>query len=241
MLGFPLEHSFSQKYFTEKFKKLGLEGYSYQNFEIEHLKDFFENATLLSSISGLNVTIPYKEKVIPFLDVLDPIAKEVGAVNTIRCSVLNNKLHLKGYNTDVMGFEHSLKKDLPNLKKALILGTGGASKAIEYVCKKNNIEITFVSRTKTASNISYTELNSLDVSHYQLIVNTTPVGTYPNVNETPEFPFEKITSNHFVYDLIYNPEETLFLKKARQQGAKTMNGLPMLIEQAEQAWDIWNS
>lgn len=251
LIGFPLTHSFSRKYFKEKFIRENLEAHFYQNFPLQEIDEFpfilLQNPELL----GLNVTIPYKLAVMPFLDELDETASSVGAVNTIKITRLNNNqpeqlkgnFHLKGYNTDTYGFEMSLKPLLqPNHYKALILGTGGASKAVEYVFNKLGIEYLMVSRTPSgAKQVSYSDLNETAIKNFPLIVNTSPLGTYPNVEECPDIPYQYITDQHFLYDLVYNPEETLFLKKGKEKGAIIQNGLSMLKLQAEKAWSIWNS
>lgn len=252
LIGFPLTHSFSRKYFKEKFEKENLSNHFYLNFPLQDINDlesvFLQNPDLL----GLNVTIPYKVDVMPFLNQLDVTAREVGAVNTIKITLLEKDIKsvkslksffLEGYNTDVWGFELSLKPLLqPNHYKALILGTGGASKAVEYVFRKLGIEYKMVSRTPKGDNqVSYTDLNETAIRNFPLIVNTSPLGTYPKVEECPDIPYEYITDQHFLYDLVYNPSETLFLKKGKEKGAIIQNGLAMLQLQAEKAWEIWNS
>lgn len=252
LIGYPLTHSFSRKYFKEKFANENLEGYIYQNFPLQEINEFETILLQNPDLLGLNVTIPYKLDVMQFLNELDITAKAVGAVNTVKITRLNSSdnpetikdnFFLKGYNTDVYGFEMSLKPLLqPNHYKALILGTGGASKAIEYVFNKLGIEYLIVSRNPKGENhVSYTELNETAIKNFQLIVNTTPLGTSPNVNECPDIPYEYITDQHFLYDLVYNPAETLFLSKGKEKGAIIQNGLSMLKLQAEKAWEIWNS
>ena len=202
-------------------------------------------------LRGLNVTIPYKESVIPFLDELDETAKEIGAVNCIRIlddAAQPSEKRLIGYNTDAFGFRQSIKPFLETQhERALILGTGGASKAVHYVLKTIGIDCYFVTRTKIISNqlitkneFSYEELNEYVMSAFKLIVNTTPVGMYPNVDEAPAIPYEFLTPSHLLYDLVYNPAETEFLKRGKKMGASTLNGLSMLHQQAEEAWRIWN-
>lgn len=238
LVGRNIGHSFSRKYFTERFEKDNLEGYSYQNFDIPTIEEFPEIIKNNPNLKGLNITIPYKEAVIPFLNKLSKKAFTIGAVNTIR---ITKSGKLKGYNTDCYGFGKSLKPLLePHHKKALILGTGGASKAIAYALEERNILYTFVSREASGNTIDYDRINATTFDNYQIIINCTPLGTSPNVDECPAIPYEYFTEKHIAYDLIYNPEETLFLKKARLQGAKTKNGLEMLILQAQKAWKIWN-
>jgi shikimate dehydrogenase len=247
LIGFPLTHSFSEKYFTDKFQRENISDASYRLFPLEKIESFPELVAGRREIRGLNVTIPYKEKIIPFLDELDETAKVVGAVNTIFISRLKSQVSsLKGYNTDAYGFRQSMKPFLTFAhERALLLGTGGASKAVEYVLKQIGIDCIFVSREKKnipgKTILTYEELNSYVINSCKLIVNCSPAGTFPNVNEFPQLPYESITAEHFLYDLIYNPAETEFLKRGKLQGAQTMNGLDMLKLQAEKAWEIWNA
>ncbi|MFN8294786.1 MAG: shikimate dehydrogenase [Chitinophagales bacterium] len=238
LIGYPLSHSFSKGYFSEKFQKENITDCVYDVFPLEKIEDFTDLCAEHKNLSGLNATIPYKEKIIPFLDELNDEAQEIGAVNTIKFT--NGKKI--GYNTDCYGFEMSLK---PLLKahhtSALILGTGGASKAVEYVLKKSGISFQYVSRTKSSTSISYNDVDSFIIQHSTLIINSTPIGMYPNVDDAPYLPYNFITNNHLLYDLIYNPEETQFLKEGRIRGAQTKNGLEMLYLQAERSWEIWNS
>lgn len=237
LIGKTLSHSFSKAYFTEKFTKENI-GAQYLNFELPSI-DAFKNLIESQNLDGLNVTIPYKESIISYLDELDETAAKIGAVNTIQF-LANGKL--KGYNTDVFGFAQSIKPFL-NLhhERTLILGTGGSSKAIEYVLNELGIKTLFVSRNPEGKNqIAYTDLNEHYLNAFKLIVNTTPVGTHPNIDECPNIPYEHLSSEHLVVDLVYNPEETLFLKKARRKTSLALNGLSMLKHQAEKAYDIWN-
>ena len=234
LLGKNISYSFSKKYFEEKFKKLFLQNHSYNFFdisEIESINSVFENQNL----AGINVTIPYKQAVIPFLDELSDEASKIGAVNCI--SFQNGKKI--GYNTDAFGFEKTLlinKKE--HHKKALILGDGGAAKAVRYILDKHNIEHQTVSRK---SEINFENLTEALVKESLLIIQTTPVGTFPNIDDAVPFPFEAITDKHYVIDLIYNPSETTFLRKSAEKGATTLNGFYMLEQQAEKAWQIWKS
>ena len=239
LLGKDIAYSFSRGYFSEKFAKLGLQNYSYVNFDINSIAEFKNSIDPIKNLGGINVTIPYKQEVIPFLDVLDETAAEIGAVNTIK--ILQDR-RLKGYNTDAIGFEDSLKPLLqPIHQKALILGTGGASKAIAYVLEKNNIDFKFVSRTPSANNtIAYEAINESIISTYTIIVNCTPLGTSPKTDLAPEIPYSLLTKNHLLYDLIYNPECTVFLSKGKEKGATIKNGFEMLQLQAEASWRIWN-
>ena len=246
LIGYPLSHSFSKKYFEEKFQKLQITDCSYNTFPLENINQFPALLEKERGLLGLSVTIPYKETVIPFLDELDETAKEIGAVNCIK--ITNGKR--KGYNTDAFGFKQSLRPFLDvNHTKALVFSTGGASKAVGYVLKKLHIDVWFVTRKRheirdvryetTANSLTYEELTEEIVSACKLLVNTTPVGMYPNTDCLP-LPYSAITTQHLVYDLIYNPAETLFLKKAKEQGALISNGYNMLCFQADEAWRIWN-
>ena len=242
LIGFPLGHSFSKKYFTEKFRKENIEGCKYELFPIEDINLLNQLLINYPDLIGLNVTIPYKEKVLEYIDELDDTAASIKAVNCIRIYRKTNKINLKGYNTDCYGFETSLKPLLkPWHKKALVLGTGGASKAVEYILEKFNIQCNYVSRTPRENIFGYDQLNESILKEYKLIINGSPVGMSPNIDQAPALPYEYLTKDHLLYDLGYNPEETLFMKKGIAQGAKVINGLPMLIGQAEKAWEIWNS
>lgn len=242
LIGYPLTHSFSAKYFAEKFEKESIVGFEYQNFEIPTIDDFMEVIKNNPDLKGLNVTIPYKEQVIPFLDELDEEAREIGAVNTIKIIRENGTVKLKGYNTDIYGFRETLKPLLQQHQyKALILGTGGAAKAVEYVLKKIGLDILYVSRSpESEKEIAYSDLNEFAVQDFSVIVNSTPLGMYPKVDVCPEIPYQYLTDKNLLYDLIYNPAETLFMKKGKGKGANTQNGLGMLKLQAEKAWEIWN-
>jgi shikimate dehydrogenase len=238
LIGYPLSHSFSKKYFEDKFQKVQVTNSSYNTFPLENINQFPALLKSEKGLLGLSVTIPYKETVIPFLDELDETAKEIDAVNCIK--ITNGKL--KGYNTDAFGFRQSLRPFLDvNHSKALVFGTGGASKAVAYVLRNLGINFWFVSRTKNNfwNTITYEEINEEVISACKLLVNCTPVGMYPNTDCLP-LPYSAITSQHLVYDLIYNPSETLFLKKAKEQGALISNGYNMLCFQADKAWRIWN-
>lgn len=236
LIGYPLSHSFSEKFFTEKFQRENIDNASYRLFPIENIGELPFLLKKHPEIKGLNVTIPYKEKVIPFLHEINPEAKKAGAVNTIKV----NKGKLKGYNTDIYGFEASLPLQMEeHYKKALILGSGGASKAVLYVLEKFGMEVSIVSRKKGKGDFTYNELNSELINEHKLIVNTTPLGSFPDIQKAAQLPYRAIGSSHYLYDLIYNPSETLFLKKGREKGAKTTNGYKMLELQAEKSWDIW--
>lgn len=239
LLGRNISYSFSRGYFTDKFHNLHLNNHSYVNFDIQHCNEFPAIISSEKNLKGLNVTIPYKQEIIPFLNELDETAKQIGAVNTIKITKNNT---LKGYNSDVVGFEKSIKPLLKNHhQKALILGTGGASKAVAYVFQKNNISFQFVSRNPDALNeISYQNLTQEIIESHTIIVNCSPLGTSPNIEKFPDIPYQFLTQQHLLYDLIYNPEETVFLSKGKKEGATIKNGLEMLQLQAEESWRIWN-
>lgn len=231
LIGHPLGHSFSQAYFTEKFEKLRCND-RYLNFDLESIDGVRPMLMDHPDLKGFNVTIPYKEAIIPILDEMDEVAAAVGAVNTVK--VMANG-RLKGFNTDVVGLE-----ELGIWNSALILGTGGASKAVQYVMKKHGIPFHLVSRDRSRGDYTYGSLTPEIVERHKVIVNATPLGTFPKVDEYPPIPYEAVTSEHLLMDLVYNPEETVFLRRGKQRGAKTMNGLTMLYAQAEASWKIWN-
>ncbi len=239
LIGFPLSHSFSKKYFTEKFEKENILDSEYHAFPIEKIELLPQLIKDNPSLKGLSVTIPHKESVIPFLDELDVTAKKIGAVNCIK--ITNGKLI--GYNTDAFGFKQSIKPFLESQhERALILGTGGASKAVEYVLKEIGINCFFVTRNKTAENqFTYYEVNENMLNAFKLIVNATPLGMFPNIDSCPEIPYQFISPSHLLYDLVYNPTETEFLKKGKAKGASIVNGYSMLQQQAEEAWRIWST
>ncbi|RYJ41834.1 shikimate dehydrogenase family protein [Flavobacterium beibuense] len=238
LVGRGISYSFSAKYFNDKFTKKEMDNCYYQNFDLEYIGELRNVLDETKKLKGLNVTIPYKEDIIPMMDSLSKTARIIGAVNTI---TISKKGKLKGYNTDYFGFKKALKPLLESHhEKALILGTGGASKAIAYALRKLKIEYDFVSRTATDVIFSYDDLDKEIFDEYQIIINTTPVGTYPNVNEYPALDYNLFTEKHIAFDLVYNPEETAFLKKAAAHGATTSNGYKMLVYQAEKAWKIWN-
>jgi shikimate dehydrogenase len=239
LLGKNISYSFSENYFTNKFKNQKIDvAFSYENFDIDNIENF---STILKNnpeLIGLNVTIPYKEAIIPFLDELSENAQKIGAVNTIKISA-NGKLF--GDNTDFFGFNKSLEPLLkPHHKKALILGTGGAAKAVAFGLKKLNIDSIFVSRQEKENTITYNKIDAKTFDEYQIIINCTPLGTFPKTELFPDIPYQYFTSKHIAFDLIYNPEKTEFLKNAENNGAITKNGYDMLVFQAEKAWEIWN-
>lgn len=247
LIGYPLHHSFSAKFFNQKFQKEAIDA-EYLNFEIEHISELRKVLLLNPHLQGLNVTIPHKAAVIPFLDELSPIAKKIGAVNVIK--IEREQEHdnsygyrLKGYNTDYIGFKDSIAPFInPNQhSKALVLGTGGASKAVCCALETLGIAWTYVSRTPREGAFTYNTLTPDIIADNKIIINTTPLGTYPNVDDAPQIPYQAITSQHLLYDLVYNPPETTFLMKGRIEGAITKNGAEMLQLQALAAWDIWSN
>jgi len=240
LLGKNIEYSFSRGYFSKKFEKLNLQQYKYVNFDLQKIADFSSIIKKDSeSIAGINVTIPYKQEVLQYLDLLDETAQEIGAVNTIK---FQKNGQLKGYNSDVVGFEKSI---VPLLKKhhtkALILGTGGASKAVAFVLEKLKIDLYKVSRNpKRKDEISYSEMSEKLLKEHTIIINSSPLGTFPNIDQKPSIPYQFLTKKHLLFDLIYNPAETAFLIEGKKQGAQIKNGFEMLELQAEESWRIWN-
>lgn len=241
LIGYPLGHSFSISYFNQKFADEGINA-KYENFEISSIDQLQEILDTNTTLRGLNVTIPYKEKVIEFLDSITPEAQAIGAVNVIRVTHEGNNVKLKGYNSDVIGFTQSIEPMLDKKwhKKALILGTGGASKAINYGLKSLGLETVFVSRYQRPGTIQYETITSEVVKEYNVIVNCTPVGMYPHTEECPPLPYEAMDYHTILYDLIYNPDETLFMRRGREQGAEVKNGLEMLLLQAFASWEFWH-
>ena len=236
LLGKGISYSFSEKYFNEKFENEGLLDCQYSNFDLENLLSLKKIISANKNLKGMNVTTPYKETVIPFLTHLDPTASAIGAINTIKIVPSG----LLGYNTDAIGFKNSL---IPLLKKthrsALILGTGGASKAVAYVLKELEISFQYVSRNPKIKQLAYSELNAKIMGNHQIIINCTPIGTFPNILEKPKIPYEFINKKYIAFDLIYNPEISAFLMEAKKKGAKIQNGYEMLKGQAEASWAIW--
>lgn len=254
LIGYPLGHSFSKKYFTEKFEREGLVDYVYESYPMENVSDVQQLIKSNPELCGLNITIPHKIGIMYYLDKITPEAKAIDAVNCIKIikqkpvesfftgEITSMKARLEGYNTDAYGFEMSLK---PLLKKhhnkALILGSGGASRAVAYVLSKLNIDYKIVSRKSVRKQITYAQITKSMLVEYNLIINTTPLGMSPNIEDCPEIPYEFLTSKHLLYDLIYNPEVTEFMKRGADKGATVKNGEEMLHLQAEKAWEIWNS
>lgn len=241
LIGYPLSHSFSKKYFADKFKEEQIEGYHYELYPLEKIGDLTHLLENNSNLLGINITIPYKRQALPFLDEIDEEAEKVGAVNTIK--IKNGRL--KGYNTDIYGFEISLKKLLEpatipfNQMNALVLGTGGAAQAVIYVLDKLGINCQLVSRSTGQGQITYQDIDKECLEKHQIIVNTTPLGMSPNIKSAPNLPYEHLSNQHFLYDLVYNPEVTEFLNRGLIKGANIRNGLEMLHLQAEKSWSIW--
>jgi shikimate dehydrogenase len=238
LIGRPLKHSFSKKYFTQKFQDEGIQDCVYENFELDTIEHLSTILKVHADLRGLNVTIPYKKEVLSFLYYKNEIVEAVGACNCIK--IENGKLY--GYNTDVIGFQKSLQTFLkPHHTKALVLGTGGSSGAVQYALTQLGIEYILVSRQTGANTITYSELDKTILKIHNVVINTTPVGMFPNMDAAPDVPYQYITSQHLLFDLIYNPEKTLFLQKGEEQGATIANGYEMLLLQAEESWRIWNS
>jgi shikimate dehydrogenase len=255
LIGYPLSHSFSKNYFEEKFIKEKITDATYNLFPLEKLSDFSDLLHNNPDLCGLNVTIPHKIQIMPYLDWVDDDAKEVGAVNCIRISsespvaaafggevgVEGHDFRLEGFNTDIYGFEMSLRPLLTgDHESALILGDGGGARAVKFVLNSLGINYTTVLRKAHPGYLLFKDITQKHIEENKLIINTTPLGTSPNINECPPIPYEYLTDEHLLYDLIYNPAETLFLQKGRQQGATIKNGYEMLVLQAEKAWEIWN-
>lgn len=241
LIGYPLSHSFSQNYFNQKFESEQINA-RYLNFELPDIGDLMEAIAEYPNLQGFNVTIPYKEQVLDYLDEIDPVAEKIGAVNVVKITHRKGGISLKGYNSDVVGFCDSIRPLLkPCHSKALILGTGGAAKAVYQGLLDMGVEPTYVSRTKRDGVLTYEELTPEVMAEHKVIVNTTPLGMYPHTDACPDIPYELLTAEHLCYDLLYNPDVTLFMKRAAEHGAVTKNGLEMLLLQAFVSWTIWNS
>lgn len=242
LIGYPLTHSFSQNFFNKKFEAEGINA-RYMNFELPDIGDLMEVVSEYPALSGLNVTIPYKEQVLPYLDEIDEDAARIGAVNVVKfIRGKGGDLKFKGYNSDIIGFSDSIAPLLnPRRSKALVLGTGGASKAVVRGLENLGVQSTLVSRSPREGVITYADITLEVMAEHLVIVNTTPLGMYPHVDECPDIPYDCLTKEHLCYDLLYNPDVTLFMSKAAQQGAETKNGLEMLLLQAFASWNIWNS
>ena len=242
LIGFPLEHSWSKRFFNQKFLDEAIVDAVYENFPLQDLSSFRHLILKNERIAGLNVTIPHKQEIIKHLDDLDQTAEKVGAVNTIKVKRNEGGIKLTGFNTDVVGFESSLQSNNISLDhKALILGSGGAFKAVGFVLEKYNCPYLVVSRNPKGKNcISYNQITKQVISEHRLIINTTPLGMFPNIESLPQIPYNSLTPDHVLFDLVYNPTETSFLKKGKEVGSKTINGLEMLELQALESWRIWN-
>ena len=239
LIGYPLGHSFSKGYFTDFFRQEGIDA-EYKNFELPHIEALTDVLQTESTLQGFNVTIPYKQQIFPYLSELDDAAQAIGAVNVVKVICHNEKRYLKGYNTDYIGFSDSIRPYLkPHHTHALILGTGGASKAVAYALQQLGLKTRFVSRTSREDIISYDELTPELMTQYTVIVNTTPLGMHPKVDECPPLDYTLLTSQHLLYDVVYNPAKTLFLQRGEAAGATICNGMDMLIGQAKAAWKIW--
>lgn len=238
LIGFPLKNSFSENYFNTRFKERGMAGYVYTNYALSSVDELPELLAHTPELIGFNVTIPHKQAIIPILDKLDETAKAVGAVNCVKRDIVTGKL--TGYNTDVYGFEQSVLPYFNRINKALILGTGGAAKAVAYVLQKNEIPFYEVSRDPKQEQLGYDQLTESILTSHELIINCTPVGMFPDINGAPGIPYHLITQKHIAYDLIYLPAETKFLKNCKAQGATIHNGLDMLHLQADKSWELWN-
>ena len=241
LIGYPLGHSFSKKFFTKKFSKEQIKGCSYENFP---LKNIIQITGLLrdNDLEGLNVTIPYKSSVIKFLDRIDPEAEKVGAVNVIKIKRTNGKTVLTGFNSDITGIMATLSSVLsPEIKNALVLGTGGSSKAVCHVLTKINVHCTLISRERKSGCLTYSDINSEIMENNRLIINTTPLGMYPDTGSKPDLNYDLLGSSHILFDLVYNPEITSFLKMGKERGCTILSGIKMLHSQAERSWEIWNS
>ncbi len=240
LIGYPLGHSFSIGYFNEKFANENIDA-QYINFEIPSIDNLVEVLSSNPQLRGLNVTIPYKEQVIRYLDSISPEAQAIGAVNVIRVSQKGNQTFLRGFNSDVIGFTKSIEPLLEHYhRKALILGTGGAAKAVDYGLKSLGLETQMVSRSRKTGAITYDDVKAETIEEYNVLVNCTPLGLYPNVDLCPTLPYNAMNSRTLLYDLLYNPDETLFMRKGREQGATVKNGLEMLLLQAFASWEFWN-
>ena len=242
LIGYPLGHSFSVSYFADKFIKEKITDSEYLNYPIKTIEEFPALIENNANLVGLNVTIPYKEKIIPYLNFIDKTAERIGAVNTVKIDYSSGKRILSGYNTDAPGFTEALIPFLSKeIRAALILGTGGASKAIKFALEKLGIEAKTVSRSISKANITYDNLGENIIRENLLIINSSPLGTFPDIDKYPDIPYNLLTDKHILFDLVYNPNVTLFMKKGTEMGAKTLNGYQMLVNQAEESWKIWNS
>lgn len=241
MIGFPLGHSFSSKYFSEKFEREKITGCSYENFPLKSIDELPQLVDRMPDLCGLNVTIPYKTSVLQYLNSLDPAVSETGAANVLKIRRTGKDILISGYNSDITGIHDSLVPYIgTDLKSALILGTGGSSKAVQYALKKLGLNVTLVSRRRSMGIICYSDIDRALLDKTELIVNTTPLGMFPDINSKPEIDYYLLNENHILFDLVYNPEITAFLKMGQERGCKIITGLKMLHSQAEHSWTIWN-
>lgn len=242
LIGYPLSHSFSKKYFTEKFLSEHIKDCSYENYPLENLDNFLELVSSDEDLCGLNITIPFKSEIIRFLDLINPEAEEIGAVNVVKISRPDGQIKLHGYNSDVTGIEDTLLPFIrDDVKNALVLGTGGSSRAVCYVLKKFGLKVSLVSRDKKPDVLRYSDVDNVILERNQLIINTTPLGMFPNIGTMPEINYKTLNRNHILFDLVYNPELTSFLKMGVEQGCSVISGIKMLHSQAEKSWEIWNN
>jgi shikimate dehydrogenase len=242
LIGYPLSHSFSKKYFTEKFLLEHITGCSYDNYPLKSLDEFTELISNHIDLCGLNITIPYKSEVIRFLDAIEPEAVEIGAVNVIKIRRSGGKVKLYGFNSDVTGIRDTLLPYMrDDVRNAMVLGTGGSSKAVCHVLKKLGINIILVSRERKQGILAYSDICSEIIDETQLIINTTPLGMFPNTGSMPDINYKRLGSRHILFDLVYNPEQTSFLKLGAEQGCLIISGIKMLHSQAEKSWEIWNN
>jgi shikimate dehydrogenase len=240
LIGYPLGHSFSKKYFAEKFLRENISDCSYDNYSLEDINQLKKLVSEEVDLCGLNVTIPYKSEIIRFLDSIDPEAKEIGAVNVLKFRLIDGLTKLYGYNTDITGIRDSLSPYISSIRNAIVFGSGGSSKAVCYALKKYGISITHISREKKPGSFVYSDISAELLNNTGLIINTTPLGMFPNIEGKPEFNYNLLSGKHILFDLVYNPEITSFLKNGMTKGCTVISGIKMLHSQAEKSWEIWN-
>jgi len=240
LLGYPLGHSFSRKYFSEKFKREKIRDCVYENYPLETLDLLPDLISQNHELCGLNVTIPYKTGIIKYIDDAEPAVNDIGAVNVLKIRRMSGVIRISGFNSDITGINVSVRPYAGSIKNTLILGTGGSSKAVAYTLKKLGINATLVSRTKKEESITYGDLTPEIVANAELIINTTPLGMFPEINTLPDIDYNLLNEKHILLDLVYNPEITTFLKKGKERGCRIITGLNMLYAQAERSWEIWN-
>jgi shikimate dehydrogenase len=241
LIGYPLGHSFSKKYFDDKFDREGIPDCSYENFPMNTLENLPGLISDNEDLCGLNVTIPFKTEILRFVDATEPDIEEIGALNVLKIKRLNGKIRISGYNSDVVGIRDSIMPFMTGkVKNALVLGTGGSSRAVIYTLKKLGINVTLISRNRRPGILAYSDLTSRKFTDTDIIINTTPLGMYPDILTRPELDYNMLNKNHILFDLVYNPEITSFLKMGKEKGCKIITGLKMLYSQAERSWEIWN-